>query len=97
MSSLGSLLRLMRAREGLQQSEMAEKLGITPNFLSQVENEKKNVSFSKLEEIACTLGFSKELLIIAASDVPKELNDTQKDYFLKMQKEILSLLLFEKK
>lgn len=85
MPSLGTILKLFRTKQKLQQSEMAQQLNVTANFLSQVENDKKTVSFSKLEEIAGQLGVSKELLLIAASEPPSEMNTSQRKHFDKMQ------------
>ena len=91
MPSLGTILKLFRTKQKLQQSEMAQQLNVTANFLSQVENDKKTVSFSKLEEIAGQLGVSKEL--IAASEPPSEMNTSQRKHFDKMQQAMLAYLL----
>ena len=93
MPSLGTILKLFRTKQKLQQSEMAQQLNVTANFLSQVENDKKTVSFSKLEEIAGQLGVSKELLLIAASEPPSEMNTSQRKHIDKMQQAMLAYLL----
>lgn len=97
MPSLGTILKLFRTKQKLQQAEMAQRLNITSNFLSQIENDKKSVSFSKFEEIAKKLGVSKELLLIAASEPPSEMNNTQRNHFEKMQQAMLAYLLLQDK
>lgn len=48
----GRCLRGFRYREGLNQTELAEKLGITQNFLSNLENDKKPISRKMAEKLA---------------------------------------------
>lgn len=95
MPSLGNILKLFRTKQRLQQSEMAQRLNMTANFLSQIENDKKSVSFSKFEEIATQLGVSKELLLIATSEPPAEMNNSQRNHFEKMQRAMLGFLLLQ--
>lgn len=43
---IGRTLKLIRVLKGLKQKALAEKLGISPNYLSSVENDKKEPSLS---------------------------------------------------
>ncbi|WP_370649658.1 helix-turn-helix domain-containing protein, partial [uncultured Desulfovibrio sp.] len=48
MSCIGDVLKLYRTRFHLSQGDLAKLLDISVNFLSQVENGKKKISFTKL-------------------------------------------------
>lgn len=95
MSSIGKILKLIRAHRAISQGEMAEQLGVTQNFLSQVEHDKKSVSITKLEGFASKLGISKEILLLAGCDVPEELKEKDRQTFLEMQKSALQIILLE--
>ena len=88
MASVGEILRQIRESRNIPQGMMAKTLKVSQNFLSQVENNKKTVSFGKLEEMAVNLGISKELILIVASDIPSELSDHEKEMFIEMQSSI---------
>jgi transcriptional regulator with XRE-family HTH domain len=95
MTSIGNVLKLIRAHRSISQGEMAERLGVTQNFLSQVEHGKKDVSATKLNEFAKNLGISKEIMIIASCDVPTELQGEDKKIFLDMKKSAMKIILLE--
>ena len=88
MASVGEIIRQIIESRNIPQGMMAKTLKVSQNFLSQVENNKKTVSFGKLEEMAVNLGISKELILIAASDIPSELSDHEKEMFIEMQSSI---------
>lgn len=58
---IGKTLKLIRILKGLKQKELADKLGISPNYLSSVENDKRepSLSFIKLasKELDVPLSF----------------------------------------
>lgn len=95
MTSVGTVLKLIRVHRDVSQGDMAETLGVTQNFLSQLENGKKTVSATKLEDFAKCLGLSREILILASCDVPRELSDADKKEFLNMKKAAMQILLLE--
>lgn len=97
MSSIGNVLKLVRTHRSISQGEMAKLLGITQNFLSQVENGKRDVSISKLREFAEKLGISNEILLIAGCDVPLELYGEDKKTFLNMKKCAMKIILLDNK
>ena len=92
---LGSVLKLIRTKLGINQKEMADLLGISQNYLSLIESEKKIPSPEKINDIATTLKISKEALLFVSTDPPKELNDADKESFERLQNNIIALLLFE--
>ncbi len=95
MSSIGNILKLIRAHRAISQGQMAERLGVTQNFLSQVEHGKKAVSVTKVDEFARKLGISKEILLIAGCDVPNEMTDKDKQLFLNMKKSAMQIILLD--
>ena len=97
MSSIGNILKLIRAHRDISQGDMAKLLGITQNFLSQVENGKKDVSIGKLREFAEKLGISNEILLIAGCDIPNELNDDDKKAFLNAKRSAMQIILLDNK
>lgn len=92
---IGQILKHIRIHKGISQKEMAEKLGISTNYLSLIESEKKEPSQDKIADFAKALNTSKEALLLASTDAPSELNEKDKKDFMRLQKNIVSLLVFE--
>lgn len=66
---IGKRIKEERLKRGLTQSEVAEISGITDNFLSYIENGKKQASLNTLYKIANALEVSLSKLF---SDVPSK-------------------------
>lgn len=62
-ATFGSLVRALRMSEEISQVELAEKLGVSKQFLSGVELNSKFVSLSFVKKFAKALGFSVEPMI----------------------------------
>ena len=92
---IGSVLKLVRTSKGLTQKDMAEKLGVSQNYLSLIESNKKMPSVDTMEAFAKALNISKDALLFASSDAPEELSEKDMKEFQRLQQNILSLLLFE--
>lgn len=93
MPTIGDILRIFRATKNISQKELAENLNISTNFLSQLENNKKNISLTKINDIANYLGVSKDLLILTASTPPPELNKKKQSEFIEMQQNLMNYIL----
>lgn len=93
MPSIGDILRIFRAKNNISQGELAKSLNISTNFLSQLENNKKNVSLSKINDIAEYLGVSKDLLILASSSAPPELDKKKQNAFIEMQQNLMNYII----
>lgn len=93
--TIGRVLKLIRTHKNYSQAEMARKLDVTQNFLSQVENSKKNLSQATLSDFANKLAISKEILTIAGCDIPQEFQDEDRQKFIDMQKFALKVILLE--
>jgi len=58
VNNLGARLREVRLREGLSLREVARRLGVSPSFISQMENGKSQPSVATLYSMAQLLGVS---------------------------------------
>jgi transcriptional regulator with XRE-family HTH domain len=93
--TIGNILKILRTSIGLSQSQMAKKLGISQNYLSLIEQNKKIPSHEALKSFALTLEVSEDALRFISSDVPQELSDKDAIDFQKLQRKILSLIIFQ--
>ena len=57
----------------MTQKEMADTLGISQNYLSLIESDKKTPSSEKLSRFANSLKISKDAFIFLSSEPPAEL------------------------
>jgi len=92
---LGQILKLIRTKRNISQKEMADILGISQNYLSLIEGNKKEPSTEKICDFAASLGMSKDALIFASTNIPYELNHDEQAAFLKLQSNLLKLLVFD--
>jgi transcriptional regulator with XRE-family HTH domain len=58
MMSLGQRIKALRAERALQQRQLAEKAGLTPSLVSQIESGRLTPSLHTLGKIAAALGVS---------------------------------------
>ncbi len=56
MTSLGQRIKALRAERQLQQRQLAEKAGLTPSMLSQIESERLTPSLHTLGKLAGAFG-----------------------------------------
>lgn len=63
MATTGDRIRKIREARGMIQDQLAEKAGISKGFLSDVENNKRNISSENLLRIANVLGASIDYLL----------------------------------
>ena len=63
MPSTGDRIREIREACGLTQDQLADKAGISKGFLSDVENDKRNISSENLLKVANVLGASVDYLL----------------------------------
>jgi transcriptional regulator with XRE-family HTH domain len=54
--NLGQATKLMRTASGLRQKEIADQLGVTANYISLIENGKREPSVAFLRHLAKALG-----------------------------------------
>jgi transcriptional regulator with XRE-family HTH domain len=61
--TFGSLIRSLRMSDEISQVELAKKIGVSKQFLSDVEHNRKEVGISFAKKISATLGYSLEPLL----------------------------------
>jgi transcriptional regulator with XRE-family HTH domain len=64
--SFGELIRSLRVCDGISQTKLAEKLGISKQHLSAIENGTKAVSPARAAKFAEVLGYPVDQFVIAA-------------------------------
>lgn len=88
MATTGERIKQIREKKGLTQDQLAEAAGISKGFLSDVENNNKNISSQYLLRIANTLGASVDYLLQGAAReaaekepvvIPPELSDAAEE------------------
>ena len=63
MPTVGERIRAIREKRGMTQDKLAETAGLSKSFLSEVENDKSNISSQILLRIANELGASIDYLL----------------------------------
>src|SRR5215469_7497844 len=63
MAATGDRIKEIRDARGMTQDQLADKAGISKGFLSDVENNKRNISSENLLKIANVLGASVDYLL----------------------------------
>lgn len=72
----GSLVKNLRQKTGLTQSQVAESLGVTPGYISNVENNRTAMSLRMLTYYARLVGCSLDSLV---GDLEPEYTETALD------------------
>lgn len=89
--NLGETIKLLRKRNGLNQSQLAELCEITVTYLSLIENGKKEPTLSLLKTIANSLQVPLPILLFSAlteEDIP----ESRKEFFNVIKPSIDSML-----
>lgn len=74
MDRIGNTIRELRKELGLSLKELAEKIGATSSFVSQVENDKAMPSLPVLKKIADALGTKISVMLGEEEEKQQELN-----------------------
>ncbi|MCI0691612.1 helix-turn-helix domain-containing protein [candidate division KSB1 bacterium] len=89
MTNIGEILKHFRIAARIKQKDMAKILGISPAYLSLVENTERDSSLDILQKYANALDIPVEFLILQSRE-PKSLSEKQMEVFDQIRK-----LLFE--
>lgn len=65
---LGKAIKIARARQGLKQLELAERLGVSANYISLLENDRRDPSWSFVCNLADALKLPLPLLLLLADE-----------------------------
>lgn len=77
--SLGDRIREMREDQGLNQSELAERVGTSQSTISQLEKGKRNPSYRTLQNVADALAVSVSYLL--GEEELEELSEEEEAFF----------------
>ena len=61
--TFGGLIRALRTSDEISQVELAKKIGVSKQFLSAVEHNRKDVGIGFAKKVASALGYSIEPLL----------------------------------
>lgn len=70
MPTVGERIREVREEQGLTQDQLAQGAGVSNGFLSDVENNKRNIGSKYLLQVADVLGASVEYLLRGEARLP---------------------------
>lgn len=82
---IGKTIKLLRIAKGLKQSDLAENLKVSTNYISLVENDKREPSLSLLKELASNLDVPVGMLFLDLDMSKKEIGLQEKDLLIKMR------------
>lgn len=68
---IGKTIKIIRTFRGLKQKELARRMDVTPNYLSSVENEKREPSLTFLKNFADELDVPLSFLFVYSIDEDK--------------------------
>ena len=88
MPAIGKTIKILRAKNGIKQKDLAKKLDITVNYLSLIENDKREPRISLIENIAKELNVPISYLFWEAYEKPANLPKGQEQFF-DIMKELL--------
>ena len=74
----GKIIRLLRTAEGIPQVNLAERVGVSRAYLSQVENNRKQPGLSFLKEVSKTFNVPLVLLLSNEDDLDSKVYDELK-------------------
>jgi len=86
MLSVGQLIKIGRINKDLSQDDVASELEVTKNYISLVENNKKNPSITFLRRISKLLEIPVILLIWEKIDLPKGKTEPEKKITFQLEK-----------
>lgn len=85
---IGKTIKVLRVAAGLKQTELARRVGVTPNYLSLVENERREPSLSFLRSVSEELDVPVGLLFLSV-DTGKTAMSKEKQALLKRIRELI--------
>lgn len=86
MLTIGQLIRFGRINQKMSQDDLAKELEVSKNYISLVENDKKDPSINFLKNTAKLLNIPLVLLVWEKIDLPEEKTKEEKDIRKQMDK-----------
>ena len=79
---LGKRIKQVRKMKALSQNALAEKAGLTPNFIAKIEGNNTSISLKTLVSIANALEISIDYLFLNDTNMLKQGKKTSTDLFI---------------
>jgi transcriptional regulator with XRE-family HTH domain len=83
--SVGRAAKFARVAAGIKQKDLADRLDVSPNYLSLVENNKREPSISFLRNLAGELAIPLGLLFLNADSDLSEVSPEERALLLRIQ------------
>jgi XRE family transcriptional regulator, regulator of sulfur utilization len=88
---IGKTIKFLRIAKGLKQSVLAEQVKVSTNYISLIENDKREPSLSFLKELATVLDIPVSLLFLELDMSKKEVSPQERDLLMKMRDLMLQI------
>jgi transcriptional regulator with XRE-family HTH domain len=89
--TLGESLKVIRARVGLRQGELANRVGISQSLLSLIENDRREPAVDLINRLCSVMGVPPQLVFLMTS-TPTEGNERFKPLLDKLSLLMLDIL-----
>jgi len=83
--SVGRSVRVARVAAGIKQKDLADRLDVSPNYLSLVENDKREPSISFLRNLANEMAIPLGLLLLNVDNDLSEVSPEERVLLLHIQ------------
>lgn len=77
-AGLGYVLRLVRIARDMSTKDLAQKMGVSPTYVSEVETNKKSPSLEMLSKFSSALGVSRSAILFFDEEGEKQGYNYQK-------------------
>ena len=88
---IGKTVKFLRIAKGLKQAELSEHLDVSKNYISLIENDKREPSLSFLKELAKVLDVPVGMFFLEMDMSKKEISPRERELLLKMRDLMLQL------
>lgn len=88
---IGSTIKKLRKRKGIQQNELAERSGISQTYLSQIENGSRSATLETLEKVCEALNIPLSIISFLSLDV-NSVNPNKRDAFTRIEPAIKAMV-----
>jgi len=89
--SVGRTVKLLRTAAGLKQKNLADRLDVSPNYLSLVENDRREPSISFLRNLASEIGIPLGLLFLEIENDITELSPEERAILIRIEELVFQL------
>jgi transcriptional regulator with XRE-family HTH domain len=83
--SVGRTIKFLRIAAGLKQKDLADRLDVSPNYLSLVENDKREPSLSFLRSLASEMGIPLGLVFLELDNNPREVSPEERALLIRIK------------